>query len=180
MPNVNYTTTGGAFETVSEIEHTLMKHSEGIWSKANPLLEEEEKMPNVRPISEKKYGVSKYAFTMTRAYCLQYNEWKQEIRDTQSRIQNARTDIERGNQEKSDPTEKLGQRHAELMNKMELVEDTVMEAVGNNKAMYPYLLKYVTTEDATYFKMQQEGMPYGKTLFYETRRLFYYLLSKKI
>ena len=36
-------------------------------------------MPDVRPISEKKYGISKYAFLMARAYALRYREWKKEL-----------------------------------------------------------------------------------------------------
>ena len=38
-------------------------------------------MPNVRPISEKKYGISKNAFGTAYRYCLQYPEWKAELRD---------------------------------------------------------------------------------------------------
>lgn len=138
-------------------------------------------MTDVRPLNRKKYGISKYAFIMTRAYCLQYNEWKEKIRNTSNTVRSVETDKDSvSTSPPTDPTANLGNKHMELYTKMELVEDTVMEAVGKNTAMYPYLLKYVTTEDATCFKMQQDGMPYGSTLFYETRRKFYYLLSKKL
>lgn len=138
-------------------------------------------MPDVRPINEKKYGISKHAFVMTRAFCLQYPEWKQELAGTMDSVKSIQiTDMPVAHGNTNNPTEELAHRHVELMNKIELVEDTVMEAVGNNMTMYPYLLKYVTMEGSTYNQMQQAGMAFGKTLFYETRRKFYYLLAKKL
>lgn len=137
-------------------------------------------MPDVRPLNEKKYGVSKYAFLMAKAYGLRYDEWREELRNTQSHLPSQRTDIEHRETDIADPTERMGQKRAELVTKIETIEDTVMEAVRGQEAMYPYLLKYVTEEGATYEQMEALGMPYGKTLFYEKRRKFYYLLSKKI
>ena len=36
-------------------------------------------MPNVRPLNRKKYNISKRAFQTAYNYCLQYNEWKEEL-----------------------------------------------------------------------------------------------------
>ena len=143
-------------------------------------MQQGDEMPDIRPINEKKYGISKYAFLMARAYSLRYNEWKEELRNEQAHLPSQRTDVEHRDTERANPTEHLGQRRAELLTKIELIEDTVMEAVGGQEAMYPYLLKYVTEEKTTYNQMVALGMPYGSTLFYEKRRKFYYLLSKKI
>lgn len=136
-------------------------------------------MPDVRPIREKKYGISKYAFLMARAYALRYREWKKELNNLQSNLPLQRTDGDRIEYIMKS-TEKMGQDRADLLTRIELIEDTVMEAVGEQEAMYPYLLKYVTEEKTTYNQMVALGMPFGSTLFYAKRRKFYYLLSKKI
>ncbi len=137
-------------------------------------------MPDIRPINEKKYGISKYAFLMARAYSLRYNEWKEELRNMQAHLPSQRTDIEHRKTGTTNPTEQMGTRRAELVTKIELIEETVEEATKGQEAMYPYLLRYVTEEKTTYNQMVALGMPYGSTLFYEKRRKFYYLLSKKI
>ena len=36
-------------------------------------------MARVRALNEKKYGISKHAFRTAYSYCLQYDEWKQEL-----------------------------------------------------------------------------------------------------
>lgn len=36
-------------------------------------------MPNVRPLNKKKYGITKHAFGTAYSYCMQYNEWKEEL-----------------------------------------------------------------------------------------------------
>lgn len=90
---------------------------------------------------------------MARAYSLRYDEWKEALTYTDD---------------------------TDLLIKIRTIEDTVLEATEGQKAMYPYLLKYVTQEKSTYDQMLALGMPYGSTLFYERRRKYYYLLSKKI
>ena len=57
----------------------------------------------------------------------------------------------------SDATANLAERRVELREKMQKVEDTVREAVWDNKSLYEYLLEYVTTEGATFHWMKQKG-----------------------
>ena len=80
----------------------------------------------------------------------------------------------------SDATANLAERRVELREKMHKVEDTVRDAVGDNKSLYEYLLEYVTTEGATFHWMKQKGIPCERTYFYEVRRYFYYLMAKRI
>lgn len=138
-------------------------------------------MPNVRQLNEKKYGISKHAFATARSYCLQYTEWKAQLRDATESIKSPQiTGMPSAHGGKSNPTEALGIRRAELQSKIDKVEKTAMAAVGENKALYPYLIEYVTTEGATFCQMKQKGIPCGSTLFYQIRRYFYYMMAQKI
>lgn len=138
-------------------------------------------MPNVRPLNQKKYGISKHAFATAHAYCLQYPEWKEELNSKTSSVKSPQiTGMPGAHNGSGDPTGDLGQRRAELQEKIDKVEETAKEAVGANTALYPYLLEYVTTDGATFHWMQTKGIPCGSTLFYQIRRYFYYLMAPKI
>ena len=138
-------------------------------------------MPNVRPISEKKYGISKHAFATAYSYCLQYREWQAEMADKTTTYRSPQvTGMPTGSGGSSDATADAGMRIAELAGKVALIEDTARLATSGYDAVYPYLLSYVTTEGCTFDMIRQQGVPCGKTLFYELRRKFYYLMAKKI
>ena len=136
-------------------------------------------MPNVRPLN-KKYGISKHAFGTAYSYCLQYPEWREELGSRTSTVKSPQITGMPGARNGSDATANLALRRVELREKMQKVEDTVREAVGDNKSLYEYLLEYVTTEGATFYWMKQKGIPCERTYFYEARRYFYYLLAQRI
>ena len=47
--------------------------------------------------------------------------------------------------------------------------------------IYPWILEGVTTDYATYrYLRDSKKIPCGKKMYYERRRKFYYLMSKKI
>ena len=133
---------------------------------------------DARPISEKKYGISKHRFLEVKHHCLQYPEWKSELKYLTDTVKS----IEYGKEGKSSPqgsaTEKLAIRRAELEEKCRVIEQTAIEA---DAELYPYILEGVTTNYATfrYLKMSK-GMPCGQTMYYDRRRKFYWLLSKKL
>ncbi len=115
-------------------------------------------MPDVRPLNRKKYEISKSSFRTAYNYCLQYNEWKEALtikRDTAKQM-------------------------TEITKKIEKVEDAVMETIGNEKELYPYLLYYVTTEHCTFKAMKARGIPCERTYFYEMRRRFYSIIARRI
>ena len=136
-------------------------------------------MPDVRPLNKKKYGISKNAFRTAYAYCLQYKEWKEEL-EKYSVIKSPQINGMPGSHGGSDPTAALASSRVELESKVTKIEETVKEAVGDNKILYSYLLEYVTTEGGTFHWMKQKGIPCDRTYFYELRRYFYYLMAKKI
>ncbi len=136
-------------------------------------------MPNVRPLG-KKYGISKHAFMTARSYCLQYPEWREELSTKTDTVASPAFDGMPSGYSGGDATATLAEHRIELRAKMEKVEETVREAVKKEPALYEYLLEYVTTDGATFHWMKSKGIPCERTYFYEVRRLFYWLMAKKI
>lgn len=137
-----------------------------------------DKLPNVRNTSLKKYNISAHRFSELYHHCLQYNEWKDELRykcDTVHSVEVTGMPTSHGN---SDATQELAMRRAELSQKCELIEKTAMEA---DAEICQYILKAVTNEGITYNYLKSVcNIPCGKDMYYDRRRKFYWLLSQKI
>lgn len=135
-------------------------------------------MPNIRSESMKKYDISVHRFLELYHYCMQYNEWKEELDKDVSNIKSAEvTDMPVAHNQ-TDPTSSIAIRRQQIADKCKLIEQTAIEA---DAALYPYILEAVTNEGVTYryLKMIRE-IPCGKKMYYDRRRRFYWLLSKKI
>ncbi len=137
-------------------------------------------MPNVRPLNKKKYGITKHAFGTAYSYCMQYNEWKEELALNTNTLRSPQITGMPGAHSGVDATQELAERRLNLTEKIEKIEETVREACGEEMSLYEYLLEYVTTEGSTFKNMKQKGIPCERTCFYKIRRYFYYLMAKKI
>ena len=103
-----------------------------------------------------KYALSKFEFGYAKWFSLKYNEWLDEynsLKDSVKAIQY--TDMPKGSG-KSDPTEKLAERRAELRRKMLKVENAAVDAGGD---IAKYILLAVINEDMTFDKLKAKGMP---------------------
>lgn len=135
-------------------------------------------MPNVRPVSEKKYGISKHKFLQIYHFCMQYNEWLDELAYKTNTVKSADASECCSGGAASSATETLAVRRAELNRCRELVEQTCMEADGD---IHQWLLKAVTNEGISYTYLKERmNIPCGKKMYYDRRRKFYWLMSKKI
>lgn len=76
----------------------------------------------------------------------------------------------------NDPTFSASARAEALADKMKIIEDTAREA---DSRIYYYLLMAVGY-GWKFDRLKAHGMPAERDLFYDRRRKFYYLLSKKI
>lgn len=133
---------------------------------------------NVRPINEKKYNISKHRFLELYYFCLQYNEWKDELKYKKDTVRSVNVTDMPTSKESGDATASLAIRRAELRKKCELIEQTAIEA---DPDIYQYIIKGVTEEYATYKYLKKVlGIPCGKDMYYDRRRRFYWLLSNKI
>ena len=135
-------------------------------------------MANVRKETMKKYNISPHRFMELYHFCLQYNEWKDELKYKSNTLKSPQ--ISEGSAavgDVSDSTAKLAMRRAELQKKCELIEQTAIETDAD---IYQYILKAVTNEGITYNYLKTVcEIPCGKDMYYDRRRKFFYLLSQK-
>lgn len=131
-------------------------------------------------ISKKnKYWISKHRFYEIQHMCYQYQEWKDEY-ETLSNMTVSAVEFDGmpHGTNISDPTGNTGQRLSELSAKIALVEEVAQEA---DPALAKYILKAVTDENVTFNYLQQYmNIPCGKDMYYNKRRRFYWLMSRRI
>lgn len=131
---------------------------------------------NVRALNS-KYGISRNRFKELYYWCLQYNEWKDELKyktDTAKSIGVTDMPIAHNN---GNSTQDLAIRRAELERNCRIIEQAVIEA---DPDIYQYLLKAVTNEGVTYqYLSRVMGMPCGRKFYYERRRKLYWILDQK-
>ena len=131
-----------------------------------------------------EYQISKHAFLAAVHYGLQYKDWLREYKTLLNGIKAIDYTSDRVKSSQStDLTYKLVSRRIELLGKMRKVEEAAQEA---DPFYMKWLLKMATIEDCTYALLKNPAdkdippIPCERTKFYELRRKFYYLLSKKI
>lgn len=135
-------------------------------------------MGNVRPLNREKYGVSKNRFQELYYWCLQYQEWKEELRNRTDTVRSVNlSDLPKSRKGGSDPTQQLAFRRVQLEQNCRIIEQTAAEA---DPDISKYLIKAVTEENVTfqYLRMVMD-MPCGKKMYYDRRRKFYWLLDQK-
>lgn len=134
-------------------------------------------MANVRAINKEKYDISENRFRELYYFCLQYPEWKKELANNMDTLSgHGIISFSSGNYV-SDKTAKLAVRRAELEEHCKLIEKTALETEAE---IYDFLLKAVTCENITYNYLKTVmGIPCGKKMYYDRRRRFYWILSRK-
>lgn len=124
----------------------------------------------------RKYDISSNKFQELYYFCMQYQEWKEELRTAINTVKSIQiTDLPTTHNH-GDATGQLAMRRMELERKCKLVEQTAMETDAD---LYQYILKAVT-EGAPYHYLQTVyNIPCSRGTFYSRRRKFYWLLSQK-
>ena len=127
--------------------------------------------------------IDKHAFLSAYHFALQYPEWKRQYADAIGSAIKAvdYNDMPHGTGT-GDPTARIAMRSSILRSNIDLIECTALTA-GQDIA--EYLLYAVTNEGITYNYLRSERcrlgrIPCGRNQYYQMRRLFYYLLSKKM
>lgn len=122
-------------------------------------------------LSRKEYGYAKW-------FSLKYPEWLDEYNSLKDSVKAIAYDQEgHGSGRVNDSTGDLAARRAEIRRKMLLVEHAAFDAGGD---IGEFILKSVINEDVTFEDMKAQGLPCERTMYYERRRKYYYLLSKEI
>lgn len=134
-------------------------------------------MPDVRPINQDKYNISKHRFLELYHFCMQYQEWRDELKYCTDTVKGINYSAEIKGTGTGNATEELAIRRDELKRKCELIEQTAIEA---DPEIYQYIIKGVTTDYASYkYLSTVMGIPCSRNTYYERRKKFYWLLSKK-
>ena len=131
-----------------------------------------------RILSEKnRYHLPKEEFLTVLHFSQQYPNWEQELRTTPDTSKAITYDGEKVQTSGGyDACSETAMRRYEVERKKKLIEDTVREAAPE---IYEYLLLGVAY-GVPFWKLQEKGIPCEKTMYYERRKKFYYLLAKKI
>lgn len=129
---------------------------------------------NKRNLSLERYGISGKRYKELCGFCEQYPEWKNRLKlsnDTVKSIEITDMPITHNN---ADVTCNLAIKRTELEEKCRLIEKTAEQA-GDD--LSHYIIKSVCYEVPVTYLIACEGMPLGKSAFYEMRRHFFYLLD---
>lgn len=131
-----------------------------------------------RILSEKnEFYLPKEEFLTVLHFSLQYPNWVQELRTEPDTSKAITYDEERVQTSGGyDACSETAMRRYELAKKKQLVEDTVREVAPE---IYEYLLLGVAY-GWTFWQLKQQGIQCEKTMYYERRRKFYYILAQKI
>lgn len=125
-----------------------------------------------------KYKLSRFELGYAKWFSLKYPEWLEEYNSLKDSVKAIAYDQEgHGSGKINDSTGDLAARRAEIRRKMLLVEHAAYDAGGE---IGEYILKSVIYEHTTFGDMKAIGMPCERTMFYERRRKYYYLLSREI
>ena len=133
-------------------------------------------MANVRSLNKDKYNISNYRFRELYYFCLQYDEWMQELKEKRDPLKGVQYTGMPGSGTPGNPTEKNAIICAELSHKCALIEDAAKAA---DPELWQYILYAVTNENTTFkfLKMQKE-IPCERDRYYNSRRKFYYYLDR--
>ena len=129
------------------------------------------------PRPKGKYYLPKQMFLTAVHYAQQYPIWlnalnydydaRQGLAYDKDRVQTSGT---------SDSTSTLGIQRAEASRKIDFVEGVAETVAGHHFRWLILGCCYCKP----YYELQQDGIPYGKDLYYKLRRRFFYELAHKI
>lgn len=125
-----------------------------------------------------RWKISTHEFYMAMHFAYQYHEWKKELSgltDTSKAIQYS--DMPKGSMD-PDPTGELVERRERLVRSIDIIESCAHRA---DPELYEWIMLGVTNDGVNYDSLLTlKGIPCSRNTYYDRRRKFYYLLSKKI
>lgn len=132
-------------------------------------------------ISERNdYFISKEKYYELKHFCLQYSEWKNELKEITAKYgKTYDTDIpavKKDGTKFSRITEDIIFRRDELIRKMQLIEVTAKET---DEVFGNYILLVVTGAATFDFIKNYMKVPISRNKFYENYRKFFWLLAQR-
>lgn len=124
-----------------------------------------------------KYWISKHNYLRLKHMCMMYREYKQQYEALINTARGIEYTGMPGGGGSGAPTERAAMKAADVSAKINAIEAAAAEC---DTELGKYILYYVTTEGTTFKTMLKMGVPVSQNTFYERRRRFFWLLSKKI
>ena len=125
--------------------------------------------------TKNEYYLSRNKYLELYYFCRQYDDWKKEYESLGS-VQAFRYEEKIKSPDPSDPTFNIAARRLELFHKMELVEQTAIEA---NPELARFILMNVTEGAGFNYIDNRFIVPCCEKSFYKFRRRFFFLLARK-
>lgn len=132
-------------------------------------------MPNKRRLNLQRYGISENRYDELKAFCRQYPEWQQKIREARELSGIAQNEgISSG--KVGNQTEQAALRALKYMDKVDAVHRAMRAAVGNNEVLFVPMLRSVT-EGVRYENL---NIAMSRTSYFEMRTAFFVNLDKLV
>lgn len=154
-------------------------------------------MPNKRDLKLDDYGISRRRYQELKAFCLQYDEWRDELKYNVSTVKSKNiTDMPICHTGES-VVENQAIKREPFHDKCEMVEQTLIQAIGDISAksrdkkildniemvievLYPRMLKGIVNDHIDFAYLDEVmNIPCGRNTYYKIRRYFFFLLSEK-
>lgn len=131
----------------------------------------------IRPEISKKnrYWISRHRFYELKHFCLQYHEWKEELKQIPIEPSVSMGDKIGQGSGTSDPTYEAVLRREALTDKIQMVQEAAKVCPDYLEA---YLLKAVTRGLSYETLLGRYQIPCCKDVYYEAFRKFFWVLSK--
>lgn len=131
-----------------------------------------------RQLKLDNYGISDKRVKELSGFCEQYPDWKVFLANNVNTLRSKKIDgMPYSNTGRtSDQTASLAIKRAEIQSKVDLIESTAKEA---SPELWEYIIKSVCYEMPYWYIRDIMNAPIGRSLFYDTRRYFFWLLDKK-
>lgn len=127
-------------------------------------------MSNVRDLRLDKYGISQNRYRELKYFCKQYREKQAQLASI-TEISSPKSDYICGGS-KSDKTANTAIRLADIKSDLEMIE----QAAADTDTILGHYIIFNVADDVPFKYL---NAPCGRRYFYEMRRKFFYILSKR-
>lgn len=129
------------------------------------------------PAANSKYYVERELYLTVVHFCRQYPTWIAELSVDPDASRAITYDKERVQTSVTgDVTADLAIRRVKIAEKVKLIDDIAAEVAGSCSKWLVLGACY----GVPFFQLVDQGIPCGKDMYYNMRRKFYYLVSKRI
>ena len=133
-------------------------------------------MANVRVLNKAKYKISNFRFRELYYFCLQYEEWREELKNKRNPLKGTKYSGMPTTGAPGNSTMHAAIACEELSRKCEKIEAAAMAA---DPELYEYIIFAVTHENITFnYLKTQKDIPCERDRYYDSRRKFYFYLDK--